>query len=36
LFSNIIPKENPLIDKIEKLGTNASDEKEETEDLNGT
>jgi hypothetical protein len=31
LFSNIIPKENPLIDKIEKLGTNSNEEKQEKE-----
>lgn len=31
LFSNIIPKENPLIDKIEKLGTNQNEEKQEQE-----
>ena len=36
LFSNIIPKENPLIDKIEKLGTNPSEEKQGKEVIDGS
>ena len=36
LFSNIIPKENPLIDKIEKLWTNWSEEKNVSEEINGS